>query len=409
MARATQNETAPKVRNRKKPPKADGPAKWTDSDITRFLDYLTDNHSKAGNGGNFTATTFREAADYMALVEYSGGVKDADACRNKWSSLKKTCEIILDIKSMSGWTWSDETGASIGTENAALWNSYIKKNPSAKPFRNKGWKFFHTVNNLLPSKAKGTNVFRPSQGAQGLRSNADNASQLPASQPVPAPSLAPEHLVERAVDGALGSEENGDFNAGDTQEQDGSPPWDFEQMEHDLQQNEDGLQNNTSQSDDAAVTVTLQAQSSNSSISTVVNTPKRPAPPADPASSKKPRSSSSRSDLLAGLVGQVSGMNETFRALLTAPTPAPTPVPNTQLALPPGTPSRTRIARAIARAEKEELDISDSDLGKFIHVVSRDVSVADAYNQISRPGLRTQFVITTIQAAGSNTTASTNN
>ncbi|THU83624.1 hypothetical protein K435DRAFT_631465, partial [Dendrothele bispora CBS 962.96] len=131
---------------------------WTDSDITRFLDYLTEHHSKAGNGGNFTATTFRDAADYMALVSYSGGAKDMNTCRNKWASLKKTCEVILEIKSMSGWTWSDDTGALIGVENADLWTAYIKRNPAAKPFRNKGWKFFHSVENLLPSKAKGANV-----------------------------------------------------------------------------------------------------------------------------------------------------------------------------------------------------------------------------------------------------------
>ncbi|THV03088.1 hypothetical protein K435DRAFT_652002 [Dendrothele bispora CBS 962.96] len=237
MASAQSSDQAgsvPKTRTRKKPPKPGGNAKWTDTDITRFLDYLTEHHSKAGNGGNFTATIFKDAADHMAQFDYEGGMKDMKACRNKWGQLKGTCEVILEIKNQSGWTWSDDTGATIGVENSDLWEKFVKKKPAAKPFRNKGWKFFHSVHNLLPTAVKGTNVFRPTQGTQGLNNGVDPVQSEGASSS----SEQQVHSQDIALEVGTGSEEDSGVTVSDVpQEREGSLPWDMELLDNDMVQN----------------------------------------------------------------------------------------------------------------------------------------------------------------------------
>ncbi|KAK7439170.1 hypothetical protein VKT23_017660 [Stygiomarasmius scandens] len=374
-----QDNPAPKTRTRKRSTKPGGNAKWTDANITRFLDYLTEHHSKAGNGGNFTVATFKDAADHMAQFEYEGGMKDANACKNKWGQLKGTCEVILKIKNKSGWTWSDDTGATIGMENTDLWDKFIKQKPATKPFRNKGWKFFHTVHNLLPATVKGTSVFRPTQGTQGFH-NVDPAPSQPASQ-----SEQPVLLQPGPISSGIGTgsgDDGGLTMSTVSQEREGSVPWDIDQLDKDMER------------DNSSSPHMSSAGAANSVLS--IQTPKQPAVTPLASSSKKSRSSS---DFLAGLMGEVSGMNETFRTLLAAPalpTSVQAQVPSIPVA--PGTPARNCIATAVARAE-EEIDLSDSDVAEFIHVVSGNVAVADAYNKITRPSLHTQFIMKTVKAS----------
>ncbi|KIK77789.1 hypothetical protein PAXRUDRAFT_776420 [Paxillus rubicundulus Ve08.2h10] len=66
-----------------------------------------------------------------------------DGCRSEWTTLKAAYHAVVDIKNTSGFTWSDDQG----------WH------PAARPFKNKGFKHFHTIEQMMPEILKGTHVF----------------------------------------------------------------------------------------------------------------------------------------------------------------------------------------------------------------------------------------------------------
>jgi hypothetical protein len=82
--------------------------------------------------------------------------------------LRKTFRAIQAIEGCSGWTWSDETRASITPEMEDAWANFIKSHKDAKPFKNKGWVHLEKVTSLMPATVKGAHVFRPSQGISGM-------------------------------------------------------------------------------------------------------------------------------------------------------------------------------------------------------------------------------------------------
>lgn len=68
--------------------------------------------------------------------------------------------IILKIKEMSGWSWSDVYGAGITPELSSVWTEFVKKNKGAACFENKGWPHFNTVLKIIPTPGvKGAYVF----------------------------------------------------------------------------------------------------------------------------------------------------------------------------------------------------------------------------------------------------------
>jgi hypothetical protein len=54
------------------------------------------------------------------------------------------------IQLVSGWAWDDETGTSITINLASSWEDYVKKNPQAKPFQNKGGHISARLQNSCP-------------------------------------------------------------------------------------------------------------------------------------------------------------------------------------------------------------------------------------------------------------------
>ncbi|KAF9059979.1 hypothetical protein BDP27DRAFT_1190788, partial [Rhodocollybia butyracea] len=134
-------------------------AQWAHTDVTRFLDFLFEHQSEAGDSGNFKNTTFTAAALYLEETRTEGAVKNAAACKRKWFALKKIFRIINEIKSKSGWgSWHDDFGANVNTTTADVWDRYVAKNPDAKPFRNKGWIYLEQVEKVVPYKPRGTHV-----------------------------------------------------------------------------------------------------------------------------------------------------------------------------------------------------------------------------------------------------------
>ncbi|PPQ71303.1 hypothetical protein CVT26_011953 [Gymnopilus dilepis] len=161
---------------------------WTLPEEIALLNHLIECHAAAGDGSSFTGTTFAGACPLVNALRKKGALKTAKACHNKFNTA---------IKSKSGWTWSDETGASITPEMEPQWAAFLKANPKAKPFKNKGWVHLEKMTRLMPSKAKGTHVFCPSQGTTGL--------YVP--EPADATSSANVHEGEGSNNGAGDGEE----------------------------------------------------------------------------------------------------------------------------------------------------------------------------------------------------------
>ncbi|TFK22797.1 hypothetical protein FA15DRAFT_671125 [Coprinopsis marcescibilis] len=136
-------------------------ASWTSAEETALLEFLVDHKSEAGDNGMFKLATFEKAAASIADLLTKGTVKTAKVCQNKYSAFRTTHRMIKLIKSKSGWTWSDETGASITPDTASSWDDSVAHNEGAKPFRNKGWSHLDLMEQLSPSPATGAGVFHP--------------------------------------------------------------------------------------------------------------------------------------------------------------------------------------------------------------------------------------------------------
>lgn len=122
------------------------------------------------------------------------------ACILKWTvhsfllmylyafQLRKTYAVIEHIKlHASGFTWDDTRGACIDVASQSAWQTYVKQHPDAKPFRNKGWTHLARMEKLVPSQAKGTHVFRPSQ-ATTLDDQEDDRQSTDPPSPADPPS-----------------------------------------------------------------------------------------------------------------------------------------------------------------------------------------------------------------------------
>ncbi|KAJ7055147.1 hypothetical protein C8F01DRAFT_1259168 [Mycena amicta] len=143
------------------PPPDTGNASWTGPDIQTLLDYLVEKAAASGDGGNFRKTVFQPIADKLNGIRTVGGPKTLTAVMSKYKSLRKTFEVVSALMDLSGFTWDSEKGVNVTPEMEDAWSDYVRKHPEAAPFRKKGFPYYETMRPLMPSTAKGNNVFRP--------------------------------------------------------------------------------------------------------------------------------------------------------------------------------------------------------------------------------------------------------
>ncbi|KAJ6448294.1 hypothetical protein C8R45DRAFT_1115377 [Mycena sanguinolenta] len=181
---------------------------WTHADTVKFLDFLISKSSAAGDGGNFKMSTFNAAAKFLNETRERGGHKTGKGCSNKYKNLRSTLAVVEHLKyHASGFTYSDEKGADIDDASASAWDTYIVQHPDAKKFRNKGWPYMNQMEKLVPSKAKGTHVFRPGAAADPIDSRmntpapADGASDQPHDGAAHSPAWDHFHEEEEEEEG----------------------------------------------------------------------------------------------------------------------------------------------------------------------------------------------------------------
>ncbi|RXW11521.1 hypothetical protein EST38_g14333 [Candolleomyces aberdarensis] len=145
-------------------------ASWSEQDENDLLDYLIDHKAQAGDGGSFKLSpTFTGASAVLDPKKAEGtGPKTAKSCQTKWDArVHKAINVIQD---RSGWTWDGEKGANIQPDHAQAWEEFLKHNPRAKPFHNKGWIYLSKMDQLVPHIVHGAHVFSATQGTVGLGS-----------------------------------------------------------------------------------------------------------------------------------------------------------------------------------------------------------------------------------------------
>ncbi|KAF9476666.1 hypothetical protein BDN70DRAFT_882131 [Pholiota conissans] len=143
-------------------------AVWTTDDETTLIEFLFQHRASAGDGSSFKMTTFHAAVPVLEAKRAKGGPKTAKSCQNKWSNLRRIWRAIQDIKTQSGWTWSDTRGADISPDMESQWETFLKSHSLARPFKNHGWIHLEKVTMIMPATLRGHHVYLPSQGTVGL-------------------------------------------------------------------------------------------------------------------------------------------------------------------------------------------------------------------------------------------------
>ena len=67
----------------------DGKALWTTTDEDELITFLVEHKAAAGDGGNFKKTTWTAASEHLKQFTMKGGVKTAEACKSKWSRVRR--------------------------------------------------------------------------------------------------------------------------------------------------------------------------------------------------------------------------------------------------------------------------------------------------------------------------------
>ncbi|KAF8958637.1 hypothetical protein BDZ97DRAFT_1616590, partial [Flammula alnicola] len=131
---------------------------WTTADETTLIEFLFQHRASAGDGSSFKMTTFHGVVSVLEATRTKGGPKTAKSCQNKWAMLRHIWRAIQDIRTQSGWTWSDVRGADISPDMEDQWATFLKSHPLAKPFENHGWPHLERVTMIMPATLRGTHV-----------------------------------------------------------------------------------------------------------------------------------------------------------------------------------------------------------------------------------------------------------
>ncbi|KIK35762.1 hypothetical protein CY34DRAFT_33440, partial [Suillus luteus UH-Slu-Lm8-n1] len=131
---------------------------WQEYEEAALLDFLTQKLSTCGDRVNFPVSTWATAAQYVNTCALPPGkmhaTRNAQSCKNKWTYLKAGYNHVY-IKNTSGLSWSDADGVGVSNETKHIWEQIVKVSTSlylhvcAKPFRNKGFPHFETIDEMM--------------------------------------------------------------------------------------------------------------------------------------------------------------------------------------------------------------------------------------------------------------------
>ncbi|KAI9456115.1 hypothetical protein BJY52DRAFT_1224349 [Lactarius psammicola] len=122
-----------------------------------------------------------------------GGKKKLSSVQNKLNDVFQTVNI-LENRAL-GVMYTEMSGCNIMTlEEDATWEVLSLQYPNVAPFQNCGWEIYEDVKKLCPNKAKGTHLFYPSNGTQGMRdpTNTEVSQGSASEEPLTLDESSPE-------------------------------------------------------------------------------------------------------------------------------------------------------------------------------------------------------------------------
>ncbi|KAJ7721394.1 hypothetical protein B0H16DRAFT_1791545 [Mycena metata] len=146
------------------------PCDWTTdpNDKIALVAYFKTIKDKIGQGGSWDQTCLESAAAHMVArgPPAKGAPKNANSIKGIWAGMKKIHDALVLVQQKrypgaSGWTYNQLAGFSVCDANRDEWKEFSKQHPVFKPFATKGWEFFDDVKDILPTRARGMNVFNP--------------------------------------------------------------------------------------------------------------------------------------------------------------------------------------------------------------------------------------------------------
>jgi hypothetical protein len=119
---------------------------WTEDDEDGFVAFLGDEkiQGKRGDGGSFKPAVWTAAAEHMKQFTTKGGVKTADACKSKWTRVRRSYSLLFNklsnrffklrtaykvveaLKATTGLPWSDQKGLNIQHDTEDTFNKLVK-------------------------------------------------------------------------------------------------------------------------------------------------------------------------------------------------------------------------------------------------------------------------------------------
>ncbi|KAJ7488662.1 hypothetical protein B0H11DRAFT_2405656 [Mycena galericulata] len=316
---------------------------WTTPETKKLVDFLVDQVSRAGDGGNFPTAVWNEASALLAPMLKDGGPKTAKVCRNKYTQLRGVFKIAREIKKVSGWHWDDNTGTSVTADTKSSWDDYVRVHPNAKPFVIKGGPTTRNWRDLFLQRPPGTGA---GDSDEDLVPSDDNDEQ-----------------------------EDEDNNGGDNDEQE------YEEMSHPRRARPPSprwdIENSSSSPNTAASLVFFFFLSGPTSFDAPVRKQRQAA---TPGPSRRLRPSAPGPAALSQLASSVTDVSESLRSALGPPDRGGLPA----------TPKRQM--NAMARAQKLEGWLGDEKLAAFIEILEQDVHAADAHSTLTNDALRRAWI-----------------
>ncbi|KAG1775592.1 hypothetical protein EV702DRAFT_1046719 [Suillus placidus] len=157
---------------------------WDVEQEKAFTVFLVTRKSEAGDTMSFRNTVFTDAAIHIntKFPNQKGPQKSQSSCRSKWAALKKSYNTVKNIKTLSGSSWSDESGISLTPETSGAWEAHLKAHPQSGPFASKGFPLFSDVEELMLTTAKGKFVQYQPYARKRTSGSSSTLSMLPPCQ-----------------------------------------------------------------------------------------------------------------------------------------------------------------------------------------------------------------------------------
>ncbi|KAJ7806319.1 hypothetical protein B0H13DRAFT_2387147 [Mycena leptocephala] len=321
-------------------------ADWTTNpeDLTHLLDFLYEQRSRIGDGGNWDKTVINEAAAHMASnwPPKKGGPKTANSIATKWKGgcLPKQ----KAYPGALGWTYSDDLGFNVTDDTRDTWSNFVKAHPHFKPFATCGWPHFTTVDAIVPSRALGQYVFSPG-------------------------------TADPAVVPSQSSQEPSQLSQGDDDDEDGSQPF------SDWSQSNFGESQSSDPTNSVPASQSTVSRAPASLHSRTPSTGSKRSAPNDiepPWSSKRSKTTGPESILALGR--SVDGIGKVISTIFALPPKSSAMSPT----------KKVETARKLALEDMRGGYIMSDERTWLNILFGRDTSAADAYISDDDPFLRTE-------------------